>query len=316
MKKNKLLVFVLLIFATIGCTSKEDKKPNIGIIQISEHESLDETRRGIIDGLKEKGYVDGENVTINYQNAQGDQANLKTISSSMAKKADLVIAIATPSAQAIMSEAPDIPIVFSVVTDPVKAGLVSDLTTPNANITGTSDRVDIAQQINLLASIKDNTKTIGLIYNSSEANSKAQIDDARAAIKKTGLKVKEVNVTTTNDIKQSMESLVNKVDAIYVGNDNTVAAGMSLVSSIAIEHKIPLVAASKEQVDNGALASYGIDHHLIGKETAFMAYDILNNNKTVKDIPIKVFTEYELYINKDTAKKIGIDPNTIKIEKK
>lgn len=312
----KLGIIALLVVAGYGCSaSKEAKKLNIGIIQIVEHESLNETRKGIIDGLKEKGYEDGKNVDINYQNAQGDQANLKTIASSMAKKSDLVIAIATPSAQAIMAESPKNPIVFSVVTDPINAGLVKNLEKPEGNITGTSDKVNIAKQIDLLLSIKKNMKTIGLISNSGEANSQIQISQAKDAIKKAGLKVEEVNVSTTNDIKQAMESLANKVDGIYVPNDNTVASGMSVVGDIATKYKIPVVAAAKEQVDNGAIASYGINHHIIGKETAYMAVDILKNNKKPQDIPVKSFTEYELYVNKKMSKAIGIDPTTIKAPK-
>lgn len=316
MKKfMKISILLVLVVVFVGCSKQDDKKLKVGIIQISEHESLDETRKGIIDGLNEKGLIDKETININYQNAQGDQANLKTIASSMAKKEDIVIAIATPSAQAIMAETSELPIVFSVVTDPVNAGIVSNLEKPDGNITGTSDKVDIAKQIELLISTKKDMKTIGLISNSGEANSQIQINDAKKAIKANGLTFKEVNVSTTNDIKQATQSLCNQVDGIYVPNDNTVASGMVLVSELAIDNNIPVIAAAKEQVDNGALASYGIDHHKIGKETAYMAFEILQNKKQPKDIPVRSFNEYELYINKDTAKSIGIKPESINISK-
>lgn len=314
----KVLTVLVIGIVLVACggskdSASSDKKTKIGIIQIIEHESLDAAREGFIAKLKAEGYEEGKNIEINYQNAQGDQANLKTIATKLAKESDVILAIATPSAQAMMAETTEVPIVFTAVTDPVDAGLVKDEKKPEGNITGTTDRVDVSKQIDLIKVVKSDAKTLGIIYNAAEANSKMQVNQAKEAAKKLGLKTTEVNAATSNDIKQAMESLVKKSDVIYVPTDNVIASGAAVVGEVAKANKIPVITASKEQAVNGGLASYGADYTKLGERTAELALMIFKDKKAVKDIPVED-SKGSLFVNEEMAKALGIDPASIKLK--
>lgn len=278
----------------------------IGIVQIVEHPSLDTIRESTISQLADLDFKNGENITIDYQNAQGDQTNLKTICQKfVSSKYDLIIAIATPSAQAAASETQDIPILFSACTDPLATGLVTDMNKPGKNVTGTSDAVSVDKIMELAKRITPNIKKIGALYNSSETNSVSVINTLKDYASKNGLTVIDGTVTNSSDVQQVTQSLVGKVDAIFSPTDNTIASAMPVVAQVADNAKKPVYVGADSMVKDGGLATYGINYTILGQETGKMAADILNG-KNPGDMPVKLMTDMDIYVNKDTAKAIGI----------
>ncbi|WP_423362836.1 ABC transporter substrate binding protein [Mycoplasma sp. P36-A1] len=317
MKKIKTICLALALGLSVSACSQtktESKKEvkKIGIIQIVDHPALNTIKENLIQTLEKDGYKDGDNIQIDYQNAQGDQANLKTIATKLAKESDYIVAIATPSAQAIAAETSEIPTVFSAITDPVEAGLVDSMEKPGHNFTGTSDAVDIEKQLSIFKNINPNIKKIGLIYNAGEANSKNAVDNAKKVLAKMKIETKEATVASTNDIKQAMTSLATQVDGIYVPIDNTMASGMASVSEVAKQYKIPVVAGANEQVKEGGLATYGVNQAQLGVQTAKMLEDIITGKSKTENTPVQTVSEAELYVNEDMAKALNIDPKTIK----
>lgn len=289
-----------------GCVA-DDGKVKIGILQLVEHAALDASYQGFVDGLKEAGYVDGENITIDYQNAQGEQANCQTIATKFVNdKSDLILAIATPAAQAVANATKDIPVLVTAVTDPEGADLVESNDKPNTNVSGTSDLTPVAAQIALLKKIVPGVQTVGLMYCSSETNSKIQIEMAKAECEKLGLKTMEASVSNSNEIQQVTQSLVGKVQAIYVPTDNMLAAGMATVTLVTEPNKIPVIVGEEGMVTSGGLATYGLNYYNLGKQTAAMAVKILKGEAQPKDMPIEYLTEAKLTLNTDMAAKIGI----------
>jgi putative tryptophan/tyrosine transport system substrate-binding protein len=308
-----VLLTMSLIFSLTACssnkpadTAKSEGKKRIGIIQIVEHPSLNTIRESFIKELAAQGFKDGENVTIDYQNAQGDQTNLKSISQKFVKnKYDLIVAIATPSAQAVVSETKEIPILFSACTDPLGSGLVTNMEKPGGNVTGTSDAVSAEKIMELAKRITPNIKTIGALYNSSETNSVAVINNLKEYAKKNNLTVIDGTVTNSSDVQQTVNYLVGKVDAIFSPIDNTVASAMPVVAQTANKAKKPVYVGADSMVKDGGLATYGINYDILGKETAGMAAKILKGTKA-GDISVKTMTDMDIYVNKNTAKAIDI----------
>jgi len=293
-------------------TASSSEKPSstsvkkIGIVQIMEHPSLNTIRESFIKELADKGFKDGENIKIDYQNAQGDQTNLKTISQKFTNnKYDLIVAIATPSAQAAAGETKNIPVLFAACTDPVSSGLVSSLDKPGANVTGTSDAVSAEKIMKLAKRVTPNIKTIGALYNSGEANSVSVIKDLKEYASKNGMTVIEGTVTNTSEVQQVAQSLVGKADALFSPIDNTVASAMPVVAQVANAAKKPVYVGADSMVKDGGLATYGINYQVLGQETATMAIDILNGKKPA-DIPVKTMDKMDIYLNKDTAAAIGL----------
>ncbi len=296
-----------------GCSSNNSKSEsssnkvvNIGISQLVEHPALDATRKGFIDGLSSKGFKDGEKIKIDFQNAQGDIPTAQTIASNfVSNKKDLILAIATPSAQAAYNSTKSIPILVTAVTDPVKSGLVKSLNKPDTNVTGTSDALPMDKQFELMKKLNPNCKKIGMLYNTSEANSEIQVASAKEQAAKMNLEIVPVGITSSNDLSQSLNSLLSKIDVLYTPTDNLVASSMSIISSKCIEKKIPVIGAEKAHVDAGALATEGIDYYKLGFQTGLMAVDIINGKKP-NDMAIQTLKETKLIINEDTAKKLNI----------
>lgn len=299
--------------ATDNATDGEDKSIKVGVLQYMEHDSLSLARKGFLSEFEKAGYTEGENLTIDYQNAQGDQANLQSMSERLAGKNDVVLTIATPAAQALANVTEEDPILFTAVTDPVDAGLVESMDKPNKNLTGTSDIVPIQEQIALLLSIAPEAKTVGIIYNSSEPNSKIQADMAEKAIKDKGVAVKVLTVTSTNDVQQVMTTLAQEVDAVYIPTDNTLASTMPTIGEIATEYKLPVIPGSAEMVEAGALATYGINYSDLGRQTAEMALRIIKNDEKPSDMKVETSNKLELVVNEEMAKALGINPATIVI---
>ncbi|MGJ0997329.1 ABC transporter substrate-binding protein [Enterococcus casseliflavus] len=311
-----LLTASLLALAACGESSntseENDGTKTVGVLQLVEHGSLNAAYEGFKEGLAEAGYTEGENLTIEYQNAQNSQDNLKSISERLVNASpDLLLGIATPAAVSLANETTDTPIVVTAVTDLVGAKLADSNEEPGRNITGTSDMVPIEQQINLLLSIVPDAKTIGIMYNAGEANSKIQADLAEEALKAAGVDVKVLTANTTNDVQQVTTSLAKDVDGIYVPTDNTFASAAAIVGEVAKETKTPIVAGSVEQVDDGALATYGIDYKSLGIQTGKLAAKILDGDAEPATTPVETADNLELVVNEEMAAALGIDPASI-----
>ncbi len=311
-----LLTASLLALAACGESSntseENDGTKTVGVLQLVEHGSLNAAYDGFKEGLAEAGYTEGENLTIEYQNAQNSQDNLKSMSERLVNASpDLLLGIATPAAVSLANETTDTPIVVTAVTDLVGAKLADSNEEPGRNITGTSDMVPIEQQINLLLSIVPDAKTIGIMYNAGEANSKIQADLAEEALKAAGVDVKVLTANTTNDVQQVTTSLAKDVDGIYVPTDNTFASAAAIVGEVAKETKTPIVAGSVEQVDDGALATYGIDYKSLGIQTGKLAAKILDGDAEPATTPVETADNLELVVNEEMAAALGIDPASI-----
>ena len=304
-----------------GCSNnkKADNSSNVkhvGVLQVVQHPSLDKAYKGFKKGLKEEGYVEGKNLKIDYQNAQNNQDNLKSMSEKLVnEKSDLMLGIATPAAQSLANTSQDIPIVVTAVTDLKAAKLVKSDTKPGKNVTGTTDMVSIERQIKLLLSIVPKAKTIGIMYNAGESNSKIQADLATAVLKKAGVKVLIKTANSTNDVQQVTETLASKVDGIFVPTDNTFDSAADVVGKVVKEKKVPLVASSVDQVKTGGLASVGIDYELLGEQTGKMAAKILAGKAKPAEMPVEKAHDMKLVVNKKMAKALGINPKSIKAPK-
>lgn len=313
MKKRTLAVLaamLMCVFVLAGCGGgdKEDGDVvKIGLVQLVEHTSLDQIRESIIDQLEAEGYVDGENIIIDYQNAQNEQSNLKTICQGfVADDVDAIIAITTPAAQVAMGETEDIPIVFSAVTDPVASEVVADLENPGGNITGTSDAISVDQIMELAEEITPGYKTIGALYNSSETNSVSVVEDLKEYAEANGLEVEEAAITSANEIQPAAQNLAKKCDIVFSPIDNTVASSIATANEVFIENKIPFYVAADSMVKDGALATCGINYEELGQETANMLIEIINGADPAA-MPVKTMQDLGVYINSETAESLGIE---------
>ena len=307
-----LLVLVMAMSLFAGCGNvvdggNETRTVKVGILQLMEHPSLNTIRESIIEGLEEAGYVDGENMLIDYQNGQNDMTIMKTAAQTfVANECDVIIAIATPAAQAVLSETTEIPIVFAAVTDPVDAGLVDSLEQPGGNVTGTSDEVSAEMIMNLAEEITPGFKTIGALYSSGEDNSASVITGLKAYADAKGLKVVESAVTNSSEVQQAAQYLADKVDVVYSPIDNTVASAMAVATEVFNSQKIPFYVSADSMVADGGLATYGIDYTVLGKETGAMVAQVLGGEDPA-GIPVKKMSDMSVYINKNTADAIGVE---------
>lgn len=313
-KKISNLIMLVLTASFLGaCSSSQIANNNnkiktvrIGITQIVEHPALDSARKGFIEALKSKGYEEGKNLKIDYENAQGDMATTQTIAQNfVSNKENLILAIATPSAQAAYNATKNIPIVITAVTDPVKAGLAKSLEKPDTNVTGTSDNVPIEKQLQLLKELIPGSRNLGVIYNTSESNSEVQIENLKKAAPNFNLHLVTVGITNVNEIPQALSSILGNIDVLYIPTDNMVASSMPLIINQCYSKNIPVIGSEKGEVTNGALATTGIDYNKLGFQTGLIAVDIING-KSPKDIPILTSSEMQMVINVDAVKKLNI----------
>ena len=278
----------------------------IGVIQLVEHEALDASNKGFVAALDDAGL----DYTIDQQNAQGDQSACQTIASKLVNDGDdLILAIATPAAQAIAGATTDIPIVGTAVTDFAEAGLVTSNDAPGGNVTGTSDLTPVAEQIALIPQLFPEAKTVGVLYCTAEANSAIQAEMAHAACEANGLAAEDFTVSSSNEIQQVVESMVGKADVVYCPTDNTVAAGMATVAMVATENKLPTVVGEVGMVNNGGLVSYSIDYYELGYRAGKMAVRILTEGADPASMPIEYLAaeECDLVKNDETAEALGVD---------
>lgn len=320
MKKNitlKLgLMAVMAAGLLTGCGNddagtKDKTNVKVGVAQIVSHTSLNTIRDSFKEEMVALGYPES---TLDFQNAMNDTSQLNTIMQKFAgDKKDVIVAIATPTAQSAANFAKETPIVFSAVSDPIGAGLISDINKPDKGITGTSDEIQVDQILDLALTIKPEIKKLGFIYNTSEANSVSNLKKVKAYCEAKGIEVVESAVTSMSDVQTNAQVLVTKVDAIFAPNDNTVASAMPALANEANKAQIPVFVGADSMVMDGGFATVGIDYTELGKATAHMVDDILNG-KAISDIPVKVFKEdLNVYVNEDVLKTLGITlPDDVK----
>ena len=307
-----LLVVGILLTSLISLHQlKADKKKDvfrIGISQFITHQSLDATREGFVDELAKQGYVDGKNIEIDLQNAQGEQRNLKIISQQLAESSDVVLAIATPSAQSLANTTQTTPVIFSAVTDPISAKLVESREHPGGNVTGTSDQSSdaISTQINLIKKVLPKAKTIGILYTQSEPNSVVQKDEAKRLLEEKGFTVVEKTILDSNNVKAAAESLMAEVDMVFVPTDNIISSTMETVKQVSIKHKVPVFGGSTEMIAVGGLYNYGTNYEELGRQTARMLIRVLKGEKP-ENIAVELPEKLELHTNQEMADALGID---------
>ena len=339
---SMMLVTALTLTALAGCGSKEEapaetaaqeeteaveeesaeteteaasaESVSIGVIQYVQHGSLDEAYQGFVDGLAEAGYVEGENLTLNFQNASGEVSNCQQICDVFANSdTDLVLAIATPAAQAAVNvfQETEVPVLFTAVTDAVGAGLVESNEAPGKNVTGTLDMPVIADQIAVIKDVLPDASKIAILYTSSEANSEIQAEEAKAAAEALGMEVVIQTSSSSNDIPQVISSVVGSVDAIYIPSDNGFASAMATVNSAAVENQIPVFCAVEAMIQEGGIATTAINYYELGKQTAVQAVRVLNG-EAASEIAVETQKECALVVNKTFAESVGVEvPETV-----
>ena len=306
------IMLTLALGMMVGCGGEKKEaaskdKVTVGIVQIVEHAALDVASKGFVDGMAAKGFKEGQNVVYDRQNAQADQSNLRTIAERFINnKTDLICAIATPAAQVVANATQDIPIVATAVTDYEAAKLVKSNAKPGTNVTGTSDMNLVEAQLDLILKLVPATKTVGVIYNSSEVNSQVQVDLLKSCAKAKGVEIKEATVNNVNDIQQAARSLLGNVKAIYVPTDNVLASAMPALAMVTEEAKLPVIAGEGGMVKSGGVATLGLDYYKLGKQSGEMAADILSGKAKPQDMPIQTQKEFNIIINEENAKKIGL----------
>ena len=316
MKHTKSLSALALVaagaLALSGCAASEpaasasDDLITIGISQIVQHQALDDAREGFKQAFADAGYVEGTDIEFDEQNAQGEQATASTIAAKFAAdKVDLVLAIATPTAQAAAQTIIDIPVLFTAVTEPEEAGLVESWEKPGSNISGTSDLNPVKEQLELIQEILPGAKSVGIIYSSGEVNSDVQVELAKEAADDLGLTIKEATVTNSSEVAQATVSL-GDVDAIYIPTDNRVTEGLEAVIQYSEANQIPLFGAENGQVERGAIATYGISYTDLGYQTGQMAIRILEDGENPGDMPVETLDTIEFILNPAAAERMGV----------
>ncbi|WP_102157835.1 ABC transporter substrate-binding protein [Zhihengliuella halotolerans] len=281
-----------------------DDEIKIGISQFVTHPSLDAVATGFKAGLADAGF---DNVVYDEQNPQADTATNTAIAGQFAADSDLdlALAIATPSAQALAQSVTNIPVLFSAVTDPLEAKLVESLEAPGGNVTGTSDKNPVKEQLELLKQLSPDAETVGIVYSSGEVNSQVQVDWAEEASEELGLTIDAKAISAASEVQQAAAGM--EVDAFYVPTDNQVVSALEGLLQVAQDKSIPVISADGESVKRGATATYGINYEKLGEQTGAMAARILNGEADPATMPVETLTEVELYINTESADKLGIE---------
>ena len=306
-KKTAAIVIAVLLLSLVlsACGEKDDGVYTIGISQYGEHPSLDNCRNGFLQGLTESGLKEGEDFKIIYQNAGfDDNTTIQIAQSLISQNADMLCAIATNSAVACFSEAEDkdIPVVFTAITDPVEAKL------DKGNVTGTSDKLPVSAQLELIRKLQPDAKTIGIIYTTSEPNSVSAIREYEKYAPDYGLTIDAVGITSQAEVTQATDTLINrKVDCFSNLTDNTVVGVLASILEKTNEANIPVYGSEIEQVKLGCVASAGIDYIKLGVQTGKIAARIIKGECKASDVPYETVEEFEIYLNEKALSALGID---------
>ncbi len=306
LKLGLILLTSVSLIALATTTQVLAAEKHVAVSQIVEHPALDAARQGIQDELAENGYVVGKNLKWSYESAQGSPSTAAQIAKKFAgEKPDLVIGISTPSAQTLAASARGIPLIFSAVTDPLAAKLVTNLEKPGGLITGTSDALPIEKHLDLIQELVPTIKRLGVMFNPGEANSVSSVNQLRSAAEKRGWEIVEGGAAKTSEVLAAARSLVGKVDAIYVPTDNTVVSAFESVVRVGQQAKLPVIAGDTSSVDRGAIAAIGFNYYDVGRQTGRMAVRVLKGEKP-GDIAVETVQKTELYLNKGSAVKMGV----------
>ncbi|UCF85951.1 MAG: ABC transporter substrate-binding protein [Desulfobacteraceae bacterium] len=305
MKRMMLLFTFFLALGLVFCTGLSAKMIRIGEAQIVAHPALDNDSKGFAAALAEEGFIEGKNITIDRQNAQGDQPNCAIIARKFEDdKVDLVHAISTPNAQAQAKVSKKIPVVFSSVTDPVATGIVPKMGKTGTHITGVSDRWPLTLQCQMYQDLLPQAKKWGTIYNPGDVNVTFHVKEMKEAIEGMGAKLIETHVSTSAEVMQAAQSLVGRVDAIHITSDNTVVSAFESVIKVCNANNIPLFAGDRDSVPRGVIAAYGPDYFLVGYTAGKKAARILKGENP-GDIPAGLASEYSLWVSLKHAKEQG-----------
>lgn len=281
----------------------------IGISQFAEHGSLDNCREGFLAGLAEEGIVEGENLTVLFDNSQADMGTASTIADSfVSQKVDLICAIATPSAMSAYNSClkTEIPVIYTAVSDPVAAGLANDDGTSVGNVTGTSDALPVTNQLEMIRQILPEAEKIGILYTTSETNSESTIAEYKKYAADYGFEIVDSGINTIADVPMAAADLASRVDCITNLTDNTVVSALQTVLDAADKEGIPVFGSEVEQVKNGCVASMGLEYYELGKQTGAMAAKVLKGEAKASELDYEVITEASLYVNTAAADKAGL----------
>lgn len=282
----------------------------IGVAQYAVHGSLDNCREGFLKGLAEEGFVEGENLEVIYENANGDGSlSGQIITNFVSNNVDMVCAIATPIAQSAYSvtKRSDIPVIYTAVTDPVLAELATEDQMPVGNITGTSDKLPVSEQLSMIREILPEAKTVGILYSTNEVNSQAAIEEYKKAAPEFRLEIVESGISTSADIPLAAEQLAAKVDCISNLTDNNVVSSLPVVLKAASKNGIPVFGSEIEQVKRGCLAAMGLDYIALGEQTGRMAAQVLKGEKEASEMPYELIEGAAFYGNTEAAENLGIE---------
>lgn len=309
-KRSLLIILTILLVFTAAFTAGAQNY-RIGISQFVEHPALDDARQGFIEGLASEGFTE-ENVEFIVQNAQADFSTAQSIAQQFkSNNLDLILTIATPNAQAAANVIKDKPILFTAVTDPVKAGIIENMEKPNTNLTGTTDMNPVKKQMEIIKEFLPEISDLGVLYNSGEVNSVVQIDIVKESCAEMGIKLHEATVSNSSEVSLAISSLMGDVDAVYVPTDNIIASALPTVLNITNENQIPVFASEKSHVKQGAIATLGIDYTLLGIQTGKMAARVLKGAKPA-EMAVQSSEDLKLYLNSKAAENINIEiPETI-----
>lgn len=307
--KNTLLksLGAALLASTLAVGFAAAEKVKVSVTAIVEHPALDAARDGVKDALAEAGFKDGENLTFVYESAQGNPATAAQIARQFIGDApDVIVPISTPSAQAVAAATSDIAVVFTAVTDPLGAQLVSNMEKPGANITGLSDMSPVGEHIALVREVLPELKTLGVIYNPGEANSVSLVNALKAEAEKAGVEIRESTAIKSSDVQQAARALVGKVEAVYVPTDNTIVSALEAVIAVGEQNALPIFSGDTDSVTRGTMASIGFNYYDIGKQTGAVVARILKGEKP-GDISVSIASGTDLVINPGAAGRMGVE---------
>lgn len=308
MKAGKVIATAVLASAALlSSQGILAKTATVAVSQIVEHPALDATREGLIDGLKARGYEQGKNLEFDYKTAQGNPAIAVQIARQfVGERPDVLVGIATPTAQALVAATRDIPVVFTAVTDPVGAKLVNQLEQPGKNVTGLSDLSPVAQHVELIKELLPDVKTIGVVYNPGEANAVALVNLLKESAQQHGIEIVEATALKSADVQSATQVIAAKSDVIYAATDNTVASAFEGMIVAANQSKTPVLGGATSYVEKGAIAALGFDYYQVGVQTAAYVADILEG-KAPGTLDVKVAKGSDLVVNTQVAQDLGID---------
>ena len=301
---------MLAVGLLAGCGGGQtgEKTYKIGIAQFAEHGSLDNCRQGFLEGLKEEGIEEGKNLEVDYQNAQSNGSTANQIAQNyVANNVDLICAIATPMAQSAFTAADGkIPLIYTAISDPVDAGLANADKSSTGNVTGTSDKLPVEEQLKMIRAMMPEAKNIGILYTTSEVNSESAIAEYQALAGQYGFTIVTQGISKTADIPLAVDQLLPKVDCLTNLTDNTVVSSLDVILDKANAKNIPVFGSEIEQVKKGCVAAQGLDYIELGKVTGRMAAQVLKGEKKASEIPYEQIAQSSLYYNSTALAQLNM----------